>query len=60
MAGRGSVFVIKPYRSTQRHEGEEKAIWKFLEKSVNQIYEKDNSDLSFEELYRFVFNLSHA
>ncbi|KAJ1462111.1 Cullin [Pelagophyceae sp. CCMP2097] len=51
-------FVIKPFRPhSQMDEEQAKGIWASLQLAIDEIYNKNASVLSFEELYRNAYNL---
>jgi hypothetical protein len=53
MAGK---MPIKPFKLPSRmDQNAATSLWKNLESSIDEIYQKKNSDLSFETLYRFLF-----
>mmetsp|Transcript_5272 Transcript_5272/g.15651 ORF Transcript_5272/g.15651 Transcript_5272/m.15651 type:complete len:87 (+) Transcript_5272:103-363(+) len=51
-------FVIKPFRPHCQMDTEQaQDIWKSLCSAMSEIYNKNASVLSFEELYRHAYNL---
>lgn len=58
MSGEKRRFVIKPFRPhSQMDEEQARRIWGSLRNAIGEIYNKNASVLSFEELYRNAYNL---
>lgn len=58
MSGEKRRFVIKPFRPhCQMDEAQALSIWSSLRGAIAEIYNKNASVLSFEELYRNAYNL---
>lgn len=58
MSGEKRRFVIKPFRPhSQMDEAAARRTWESLREAIGEIYKKNASVLSFEELYRNAYNL---
>lgn len=55
---RNQRFTIRPFRAhTQMDNQQGQRIWNLLSNAITEIYSRNASDLSFEELYRNAYNL---
>ena len=50
-------LVIKPFPVSQMDDQQAERTWNSLESAIGEIHNKNASSLSFEELYRFAYNL---
>ena len=50
-------LVIKPFPTSKMDEQQALSTWNSLESAIAEIHNKNASSLSFEELYRFAYNL---
>ncbi|KAJ3223533.1 hypothetical protein HK099_001011 [Clydaea vesicula] len=59
ISSKGKIRGPKASRSSSNSESDFQEAWGKLEPAINQIYGKNASNLSFEELYRCAYNLIH-
>lgn len=58
MATPKKALHIQPFRqASHMDQTAAKAVWESLSKAIDEIYNQNASQLSFEELYRFSYNL---